>query len=122
MNLSIRHAPHCEENYLAALDLQKRYTGSFPFYCRRCNGSGRSVNVDRRDLVSHRELCPDCLGIGVCPRCAGQGFDPNVLPDACVSCGYEAFADNGMPELPSCCCGIGDDARGIETHFTDLCL
>jgi hypothetical protein len=87
-----------EERYQAALaDFQievECFDLEHPRICEKCGGSGTVTSHQRRDPVD--DVCPDCLGQGLCPYC-GQpimeqipknGEWVNNEDDLCLSCGW----------------------------------
>lgn len=95
------------------------YNARWPRHCRKCDGTGlhtwrenqAPLGSGLRWMEEMTEGCPECVGKGKCPQCAGElreiDFGDNWLCDAC---GWEygaALADeleDPKPAAPECEC------------------
>ena len=73
---------------------QRAYDERYPRYCERCLGSGEVTTLGIAG-DSHKHICPVCITVGKCPRCAQRTMP--FRPVRCEACGFRPYQDAGRP-------------------------
>ena len=112
------HTPECSLNMDRWERTKARYMYDYPGYCRTCEGwGGKWEQYDPSPagtepscgLKTRFTLCPDCMEIGMCPRCGRQARGPDDEDDVeqvCPFCKYKLEDMEGIPEEPECTCDM----------------
>jgi hypothetical protein len=80
------HEHSCVKSTIRSLIRRAAYKRAWPNYCQFCEGAGEYHWMENRApwgecwMTSEYDICDECIGKGVCPRCgqdvpAQEGFE-----------------------------------------------
>lgn len=109
----VKHSPGCKQQTRQYKIAIRAYARRWPNWCWTCRGLGTTTWTENGAPhgegywpMSMTDLCEDCTGQGLCPRCKkynGEDWDKDT---PCARCGWNWGKGRGdvAPQEPECFC------------------